>query len=86
MPHKKRTRKGDKKTKAIFLQAKRWDGNVIRPEIQKFGGALQGQRARKGIFITTSSFTEQALDYVRMIATKIILIDGGKVLCAFYSF
>ena len=62
----------------IYIQAKRWEGNVGRPEIQKFAGALQGQRARKGIFITTSSFTEQALCYVSMIDSKIILIDGVK--------
>jgi restriction system protein len=60
----------------IYLQAKRWEGVVGRPEIQKFAGALQGQRARKGIFITTSSFTGDALDYVSKIETKIILMDG----------
>lgn len=60
----------------IYLQAKRWEGSVGRPEIQKFAGALQGQRARKGIFITTSSFTADALEYVSRIETKIILIDG----------
>lgn len=54
-------------------------GSVGRPEIQKFAGALQGQRARKGIFITTSSFSEQALNYVRMIDSKIILIDGVRL-------
>ena len=63
----------------IYIQAKRWEGSVGRPEIQKFAGALQGQRARKGIFITTSSFTGQALEYVQMIDTKIILIDGEKL-------
>jgi restriction system protein len=61
----------------IYLQAKRWDGTVGRPEIQKFAGALQGQRARKGIFITTSSFTADAKDFVSKIETKIILIDGS---------
>ena len=60
----------------IYIQAKRWNGVVGRPEIQKFAGALQGQRARKGIFITTSSFTRDAYDYVNAIETKIILIDG----------
>jgi len=63
----------------IYIQAKRWEGSVGRPEIQKFAGALQGQRARKGIFITTSSFSEQALDYVTMIDSKIILIDGDRL-------
>lgn len=63
----------------IYLQAKRWDGNVGRPEIQKFAGALQGQRARKGIFITTSSFTTDAIEYVSRIDSKIILIDGTRL-------
>jgi restriction system protein len=49
---------------------------VGRPEIQKFAGALQGQRARKGIFLTTSGFTKDAAEYATMIDTKIILIDG----------
>lgn len=60
----------------IYLQAKRYEGTVGRPEIQKFAGALQGQRARKGIFITTSSYSREALDYVSKIEKKIILIDG----------
>ena len=63
----------------IYIQAKRWEGNVGRPEIQKFAGALQGQRARKGIFITTSRFSEQAKEYASMIDSKIILIDGGRL-------
>lgn len=63
----------------IYLQAKRWEGSVGRPEIQKFAGALQGQRARKGIFITTSTFTPDALDYVSRIDSKIILIDGSRL-------
>ncbi len=63
----------------IYIQAKRWEGSVGRPEIQKFAGALQGQRARKGIFITTSSFTKDALDYVLNIDSKIILIDGERL-------
>lgn len=63
----------------IYLQAKRWEGTVGRPEIQKFAGALQGQRARKGIFITTSSFTSDALEYTSRIETKIILIDGSRL-------
>jgi restriction system protein len=60
----------------IYIQAKRWEGNVSRPEVQKFAGALQGQRAKKGIFITTSSFTQEAWDYVSRIDSKIVLIDG----------
>lgn len=60
----------------IYIQAKRWEGSVGRPEIQKFAGALQGQRARKGVFITTSSFTNEAREYASLIESKIILIDG----------
>ncbi len=63
----------------IYLQAKRWENAVGRPEIQKFAGALQGQRARKGIFITTSDFTKDAVEYVSRIDTKIILLDGGRL-------
>lgn len=60
----------------IYLQAKRWENTVGRPDIQKFAGALQGQRARKGVFITTSNFSREALDFVSNIESKIILIDG----------
>lgn len=64
----------------IYLQAKRWDNTVGRPEIQKFAGALQGEGASKGIFITTSTFTKEAIDFSkRNIAAKIILIDGEKL-------
>ncbi len=60
----------------IYLQAKRWEGVVGRPEIQKFVGALQGQRAKKGVFITTSDFTKEAIEYVRNIDNKVVLISG----------
>jgi restriction system protein len=62
----------------IYLQAKRWtkEGGIGRPEIQKFVGALHGQRAKKGVFITTSYFAKTAYDYVKMIDPKAILIDG----------
>lgn len=63
----------------IYLQAKRYEGTVGRPDIQKFAGALQGQRAKKGIFITTSSYSKEAKDYVAKIDTKIILIDGAML-------
>lgn len=63
----------------IYIQAKRWQGNVGRPEIQKFVGALQGQRARKGVFITTSCFTADASDYISRIDTKVVLIDGQQL-------
>ena len=63
----------------VYIQAKQWKENVSRPEIQKFAGALQGQRARKGVFITTSSFTKGAEEYVKTIDSKIILIDGNQL-------
>lgn len=63
----------------IYIQAKRWQGNVGRPEIQKFVGALAGQGAKKGIFITTSRFTPDALSYIPRNETKIVLIDGPKL-------
>lgn len=63
----------------VYVQAKRWTDKVVgRPEIQQFVGALQGQRASKGVFITTSSFTGDAADYARSIG-KVILIDGQRL-------
>jgi restriction system protein len=63
----------------IYLQAKRWEGTVGRPEIQKFAGALQGQRAKKGVFITTSDFSKDAEDYAARIDTRIVLINGATL-------
>lgn len=63
----------------IYIQAKKWEGAVGRPEIMKFVGALQGQHARKGIFITTSYFTEDAMQYAKKVESKIILIDGDEL-------
>jgi len=65
----------------IYIQAKRWkDGNTVgRPEIQKFVGALAGQGAKKGIFITASSFTREALEYTPKNETKIIMLDGNQI-------
>lgn len=63
----------------IYVQAKRWDNTIGRPEIQKFAGALQGQRAKKGIFLTTSSFSKDAIDFASKIESKIILIDGEQL-------
>lgn len=60
----------------IYIQAKRWEGTVSRPEIQKFVGALAGQRAKKGVFITTSSFSKDAESYAKQMDVKIILIEG----------
>ena len=64
---------------SIYVQAKRWQNTVGRPEIQRFAGALQGQRARKGIFITTSSFSSDAVAYARSLQTTIVLIDGRRL-------
>jgi restriction system protein len=63
----------------IYVQAKRWGNTVGRPEIQKFAGALQGQRAKKGIFITTANFSKEAKDYASRIDSKIVLIDGEEL-------
>jgi restriction system protein len=64
---------------AIYIQAKRWEDTIGRPDIHKFVGALQGQRAKKGIFITTGKFSNDALDYIKNIDTKIVLIDGNQL-------
>jgi restriction system protein len=63
----------------IYVQAKRWENPVGRPEIQKFVGALMGKRARKGIFITTSRFSSEAMEYVKNIDFKVVLIDGQRL-------
>jgi len=63
----------------IYVQAKKWDSSVGGPEIQKFAGALQVQHARKGIFITTSSFTKAAMDVATRVDNKLILIDGDTL-------
>ncbi|MDD3847154.1 MAG: restriction endonuclease [Syntrophorhabdaceae bacterium] len=61
----------------VYIQAKRWDTNSVgRPDVMQFAGALQAQKANKGIFITTSKFTEEARNYVAQIGSKIVLIDG----------
>lgn len=63
----------------IYVQAKRWEGVVGRPELQKFVGALAGQGAKKGIFITTSYFSKEAIEYSPKNETKIVLIDGEQL-------
>jgi restriction system protein len=60
----------------IYVQAKRWEQIVGRPEVQKFAGALAGQHATKGVFITTSSFTKEAIAYASALAIKVVLLDG----------
>jgi len=64
----------------VYIQAKRWDSNPVgRPDVMQFAGALQAQRANKGIFITTSRFTDDARGYVSQIGSKIVLIDGEQL-------
>ncbi|HVB85775.1 MAG TPA: restriction endonuclease [Candidatus Dormibacteraeota bacterium] len=64
----------------VYIQAKRWDSNAVgRPDVMQFAGALQAQRAAKGIFITTSRFTDDARNYVTQIGSKIVLIDGEQL-------
>nr|VFJ44603.1 MAG: restriction system protein [Candidatus Kentron sp. FW]VFJ54189.1 MAG: restriction system protein [Candidatus Kentron sp. FW] len=64
----------------VYVQAKRWDNTPVgSPDVMQFSGALQGQRANKGVFITTSQFTEEARNYVSRIGSKIVLIDGDQL-------
>lgn len=63
----------------VYVQAKRWQGSVGRPDIQAFFGALAGRRARKGVFITSSSFTREAREFGDQVAENIVLIDGSRL-------
>ena len=71
---------------SIYVQAKRWESTVGRPEIQKFAGALQGQRATKGIFITTSDFSREAKDFAQQIGVRIVLINGRRLAELMFEF
>jgi restriction system protein len=62
----------------VYVQAKRWQQSVGRPEIQAFYGALAGHRANKGVFITTSSFSNQAVDFARSVE-RVVLVDGVRL-------
>jgi restriction system protein len=64
---------------SIYIQAKKWDGKVGRPEIQKFVGALHGKRARKGVFLTTGAFSSEAREYIKTIDPRVVLIDGPEL-------
>jgi restriction system protein len=64
---------------AIYVQAKRWERTVGRPEVQAFAGSLEGVRGRKGVFITTSTFSPEAREYVSRIEKKIVLVDGQRL-------
>lgn len=71
----------------IHIQAKRWDGRTVgRPDVQAFAGSLDGVRAKKGIFITTSSFTGDAHAYVERIDKRIVLIDGARLAQLMFEF
>ncbi len=62
----------------VYVQAKRWQSSIGRPEVQAFYGALAGQKAKKGVFITTSSYTPQALDFAGSVE-GIVLVDGARL-------
>lgn len=63
----------------VYVQAKRWQGSVGRPEIQGFFGALAGRRAKRGVFITTSTFTKEARDFGNQVSDSVVLIDGTRL-------
>lgn len=63
----------------VCLQAKRWENTVGRPDVQKFAGSMEGHRAKKGVLLTTSIFSEDAKEYVNRIERKIVLIDGRQL-------
>lgn len=65
----------------VYIQAKRYslDGSVQRPEVQSFVGALQGQQANQGVFITTGRFSAGAKEYARTVPTRVVLIDGPRL-------
>lgn len=63
----------------VYVQAKRWQGKVGRPEIQGFFGALAGRRAKKGVFITTSGFTREAREYAAQVSDSIVLVNGSRL-------
>lgn len=63
----------------VYIQAKRWEASVGRPVVQAFAGSLEGVRARKGVLITTSSFSSDAREYIRHIEKRIVLVDGATL-------
>ena len=63
----------------IYVQAKRWNDNIGRPELQKFVGALSSKKSNKGIFITTSDFTKEAMEYANNLSHTIVLINGKNL-------
>jgi restriction system protein len=63
----------------VYIQAKRWNGSVGRPEIQKFVGALQGKNSHKGVFITTGTYSREAREFAESVSTNVVLIDGDEL-------
>lgn len=65
----------------VYIQAKRYslDSSVGRPDIQSFVGALQGQQANQGVFITTGRFSSGAIEYAKSISTRVVLVDGSRL-------
>lgn len=70
----------------IYLQAKRWEGVIGRPIVQAFVGALHGKHAVRGVLITTSSFTRDAMEYATAISDRVILVDGAKLVDLMFEF
>jgi restriction system protein len=64
---------------SIYVQAKRWEGTVGRPDVQQFAGALHGKHARKGVMITTSTFSRDAIEYAKASTIAIVLMDGVQL-------
>jgi len=63
----------------VYVQAKRWQGNVDRPELQSFSGALVGRHAQKGVFITTSGYTREAREFAETVADHVVIVDGTRL-------
>jgi len=63
----------------VYVQAKRWSNPVGRKEIQAFVGALEGKRATKGVFITTSTFNQNAHEYAKGLTRRVVLVDGARL-------
>lgn len=63
----------------VYVQAKRWQNQVSRPDVQGFFGALAGRRANKGVFITTSGFSREAREFAKQASDGLVLIDGAQL-------
>ncbi|MFO0713618.1 MAG: restriction endonuclease [Sandaracinus sp.] len=63
----------------IYVQAKRWQGSVGRPVVQEFYGALHGKRAKKGLLVTTSTFTKEAKEFATSVSDSLVLVDGERL-------